>query len=661
MLTTGTVLGRRYEIQSKIGAGGMSDVYKANDRKLNRQVSIKILKRDYAEDQSFVTKFRNEAKAAASLNHPNIVNVYDVGEGDGIYYIVMEHIDGITLKKYIEYKKKLNIRESIEIAMQVARGLEAAHSKKIIHRDIKPQNIMISRDGKVKVTDFGIARAASAQTISSNAMGSVHYISPEQAKGGYCDERSDIYSLGITLYEMLTGKVPFEGESTVAVALQHIQGEIIPPRKVDPMIPVSLEKIILKCTQKRPDRRYSNVTELIEDLKKCLSMPNGDFVKPVTLVNSDETQIFTNSEVDQLKSQTASIRQAEEAYQMGLDEDGGGEPQYDSYEESLADTDSSFEKIVTFIMIVVVAFIALIGFSIGMRACGIFNLGTSSSSIVMQNSNSLTMVNLLGASVNDAESILKDMNLSLRITEYASSEEYDNGKIFYQSIAEGESVERSTVIEVKVSTGSNRAVISNVSGMTEKDARRTLYKSGFNNVAQTTSMSFSDTVPQGRVMGTNPEIGLSVDRDSEIVLVISAGPETDSVHVPDLSGKRSSRAEGLLTEEGLALGKTVQEASDSVTEGRIIRTVPESGSAVPKGSAVDIYVSAGSGTVKVPNVTYVPLSDATDYLKEYGLQLGEVTYEKVTDSSMVGLVVRQSVANKSIVERGTVVDLVVGQ
>lgn len=660
MLTTGTVLGRRYEIQSKIGAGGMSDVYKANDRKLNRKVSIKILKRDFADDQNFVTKFRNEARAAASLNHPNIVNVYDVGEGDGIYYIVMEHIDGITLKKYIEYKKKLNIRESIEIAMQVARGLEAAHSKKIIHRDIKPQNIMISRDGKVKVTDFGIARAASAQTISSNAMGSVHYISPEQAKGGYCDERSDIYSLGITLYEMLTGKVPFEGESTVAVALQHIQGEIVPPRKVDPMIPVSLEKIILKCTQKRPDRRYSNVTELIEDLKKCLTMPNGDFVKPVTLMSSDETQVFTNSEVDQLKSQTASIRQEEEAYQMGLDEDSA-QTQYDSYEDSLADTDSSFEKIVTFIMIGVVALIAVIGVSIGMRACGILNLGASSSSVVMQDPNSLTMINLLGTSVNDAESALKDMNLSLRITEYASSEEYDNGKIFYQSVPEGESIERSSVIEVKVSTGSNRTVISNVSGMSEKDARRTLYKSGFNNVSQTTTMSFSDTVAPGKVMGTSPEIGVSVDRDSEIVLIISAGPETDSLHVPDLSGKRSSKAEDLLSEEGLTLGKTIQEASDSVTEGRIIRTVPEAGASVPKGSSVDVYVSAGSGTVKVPNVTYVPLSDATAYLKEYGLQLGEVTYEKVTDTSMVGLVVRQSVKNKSIVEKGTVVDLVVGQ
>ena len=660
MLTTGTVLGRRYEIQSKIGAGGMSDVYKANDRKLNRKVSIKILKRDFADDQNFVTKFRNEARAAASLNHPNIVNVYDVGEGDGIYYIVMEHIDGITLKKYIEYKKKLNIRESIEIAMQVARGLEAAHSKKIIHRDIKPQNIMISRDGKVKVTDFGIARAASAQTISSNAMGSVHYISPEQAKGGYCDERSDIYSLGITLYEMLTGKVPFEGESTVAVALQHIQGEMIPPRKVDPMIPVSLEKIILKCTQKKPDRRYSNVTELIEDLKKCLTMPNGDFVKPVTLSANDGTQVFTNSEVDQLKSQTASIRQAEEAYQMGLDEDNS-ELVYDSYEDSLADTDSSFEKIVTFIMIGVVALIAVIGFSIGMRACGILNLGSSSSNVVMQNSNSVTMISLLGDSVNDAESALKDINLSLRIIEYASSEEYDNGKIFYQSVAEGEEVDRSSVIEVKVSTGSNRAVISNVSGMTEKDARRTLYKSGFNNVAQTTTMSLSDTVPQGRVMGTTPEIGLSVDRDSEIVLILSAGPETDSVHVPDLSGKKSSRAEGLLSEEGLTLGKSIQEASDSVTEGRITRTVPEAGTSVPKGSSVDVYVSAGSGTVKVPNVTYVPLSDATAYLKEYGLQLGEVTYEKVSDASMIGLVVHQSVKNKSIVERGTVVDLVIGQ
>ena len=250
MLKIGMFLGNRYEIISKIGSGGMADVYKAKCHKLNRFVAIKVLKPEFSQDQSFVSKFRMEAQSAACLSHPNIVNIYDVGEENGIYYIVMELIEGITLKKYIERRKKLEIRESIEVAMQVARGLEAAHAEHIIHRDIKPQNIMISKDGKVKVTDFGIARAASSQTISSNTMGSVHYISPEQARGGYCDERSDIYSLGITLYEMLTGRVPFEGDSTVAVALQHIQGEMVPPRQYEQLIPISLERIIMKCTQK---------------------------------------------------------------------------------------------------------------------------------------------------------------------------------------------------------------------------------------------------------------------------------------------------------------------------------------------------------------------------------------------------------------------------
>ena len=249
MLKIGMFLGNRYEIISKIGSGGMADVYKAKCHKLNRFVAIKVLKPEFSQDQSFVSKFRMEAQSAACLSHPNIVNIYDVGEENGIYYIVMELIEGITLKKYIERRKKLEIRESIEVAMQVARGLEAAHAEHIIHRDIKPQNIMISKDGKVKVTDFGIARAASSQTISSNTMGSVHYISPEQARGGYCDERSDIYSLGITLYEMLTGRVPFEGDSTVAVALQHIQGEMVPPRQYEQLIPISLERIIMKCTQ----------------------------------------------------------------------------------------------------------------------------------------------------------------------------------------------------------------------------------------------------------------------------------------------------------------------------------------------------------------------------------------------------------------------------
>ena len=234
MLKTGMIIAERYEIVGKIGTGGMADVYKAMDHKLNRFVAVKVLKPEFREDTTFIKKFRSEAQAAAGLTHPNIVNVFDVGDDGGVYYIVMELIEGITLKEYISKKGKLSIKEATSIAIQVSMGLEAAHSHGIVHRDVKPQNIIISTDGKVKVTDFGIARAASSNTISSNVMGSVHYSSPEQVRGGYSDEKSDIYSLGITLYEMVTGRVPFDGDTTVAIAIKHLQEEMVPPSVYTP-------------------------------------------------------------------------------------------------------------------------------------------------------------------------------------------------------------------------------------------------------------------------------------------------------------------------------------------------------------------------------------------------------------------------------------------
>ena len=279
MLRKGMFIADRYEILEQIGTGGMSDVYKAKCHKLNRYVAIKVLKKEFNEDRVFVSKFRAEAQSAAGLAHPNIVNVYDVGDEDGIYYIVMELVEGITLKKYIEKRGRIPYKEAVSIAIQVAKGMEAAHSHHIIHRDIKPQNIIISKDGKVKVTDFGIAKAATSSTINSSAMGSVHYISPEQARGGYSDERSDIYSFGVTLFEMVTGIVPFDGDSTVSVAVRHIQEEIPVPSTVAENIPVSIDKIILKCTQKKTERRYQTVSELMADLKKSLVMPDEDFVK----------------------------------------------------------------------------------------------------------------------------------------------------------------------------------------------------------------------------------------------------------------------------------------------------------------------------------------------------------------------------------------------
>ena len=301
MLKTGMIIAERYEIVGKIGTGGMADVYKAMDHKLNRFVAVKVLKPEFREDTTFIKKFISEAQAAAGLTHPNIVNVFDVGDDGGVYYIVMELIEGITLKEYISKKGKLSIKEATSIAIQVSMGLEAAHSHGIVHRDVKPQNIIISTDGKVKVTDFGIARAASSNTISSNVMGSVHYSSPEQVRGGYSDEKSDIYSLGITLYEMVTGRVPFDGDTTVAIAIKHLQEEMVPPSVYTPDLPYSLEQIILKCTQKSVDRRYSRMEDVIADLKHSLIDPQGDFVKLTTVDNDAKTVVISEEELGEIK------------------------------------------------------------------------------------------------------------------------------------------------------------------------------------------------------------------------------------------------------------------------------------------------------------------------------------------------------------------------
>ncbi len=351
MIKIGMMIGDRYEILEKIGTGGMSDVYKAKCHKLNRYVAVKVLKQEFSENENFVSKFRIEAQAAASLMHPNIVNVYDVGAENDIYYIVMELVEGITLKKYIERKARLSYKEAVSIAIQVSMGIEAAHNNHIIHRDIKPQNIIISREGKVKVTDFGIAKAATSNTITSNVMGSVHYTSPEQARGGYSDEKSDIYSLGITLFEMLTGRVPFNGETTVAIAIKHIQEEMASPKEFVPEIPGSVEAIVLKCCQKSPDRRYQNMAEVIADLKQSLISPDEDFVVARDMDEEASTRTISEAEMVQIKRKAQRQDAYEEQMRLSsqytrppLDEEYDGEEEY--YEEDEYDGgDSRMEKV----------------------------------------------------------------------------------------------------------------------------------------------------------------------------------------------------------------------------------------------------------------------------------------------------------------------------
>lgn len=394
MIKIGMMIVDRYEILEKIGTGGMSDVYKSKDHKLNRYVAVKVLKQEFSENANFVSKFRVEAQAAAGLMHPNIVNVYDVGEENDVYFIVMELVEGITLKKYIERKARLSVKEAISIAIQVSMGIEAAHNNHIIHRDIKPQNIIISKEGKVKVTDFGIAKAATSNTITSNVMGSVHYTSPEQARGGYSDEKSDIYSLGITMFEMLTGRVPFNGETTVAIAIKHIQEPLPSPREYVSEIPISVEQIVFKCCQKSPDRRYQTMGDLIVDLKQSLINPDEDFVK---MVNPDEeasTRMITDKDMVQIKKQSIKRDSMDEALRLKKDvrrkyqeedeeeedeEDVIGDEEEEDVEDDIDDEeeeyDSKMERVTTVLAVVAALLIGCIVLFLVGKTLGILPFG----------------------------------------------------------------------------------------------------------------------------------------------------------------------------------------------------------------------------------------------------------------------------------------------
>ena len=532
MVKDGIVLGKRYEVLSKVGAGGMADVYKGRDQMLNRYVAIKVLKKEFREDENFVRKFRSEAQASAGLLHPNVVNVYDVGEDRGLYYMVMELVEGITLKEYIEKKGRLSHKEVISIAIQMCSGIGAAHAAGIIHRDIKPQNIIISKDGKVKVTDFGIAKAVTSNTISTNAMGSVHYTSPEQARGGFSDQKSDIYSIGITLYEMVTGQVPFDGDSTVSVAIKHLQEEITAPSELVSDIPYSLEQIILKCTQKNAERRYPNTDELIQDLKRSLVDPDGDFVVIPPLGNAD-TLIITDEELDEIQN---SYDEDEDEY----DEDEYDEDEYDEdeYDEDEYDVDDGkrgkgsdevnpkmkkLTRILTVVVAIIIAFIVI--FAIG-RAAGIFRIGPESPN---ETEDMVEVPNVVGMTEDDAKETLNDEGLGFKVVSREESKEYEKGRVSEQKTEAGEEVAKNTTIEVVVSSGlvGDSITVPDVSGMTEDEAQSALENAGFRNISS--EFTYHDSVPSGQVIGTTPEANAEATEDTEIVMQVSKGAERKTV------------------------------------------------------------------------------------------------------------------------------------
>ena len=641
MLKTGTILDERYEILDVVGTGGMSTVYRAHDHRLKRYVAVKVLKTEYSNDANFVSKFKVEAQASAGLTHPNIVSVYDVCEDNGRYFIVMELVEGITLKEYITLNGRLTMDQSLDFAIQIASGLEAAHEHHVIHRDIKPQNIIVSKSGNLKVTDFGIAKAATSNTMSTAGMGSVHYISPEQARGGYSDERSDIYSLGITMYEMVTGRVPFEGDTNVAIALMHIQNEIIPPRELYPDIYSSFEKIIMKATQKKPERRYLTAAALIADLKRVKTNPNIDIVVAPVGAPTGPTQRITESEFQKIRTEAEArpvppgvtsaatpdrerlnqlINEAE-ADEYGYEEeiqtpqprrqsikkvadDDEDDYDYEPQHEEEEDVDPKLAKAVMIGGIAAAVIIAVIVFIVIGNIMGWFKFGksdeASSTAVSETETSSATteevvreMIDVVGYTQRAAEKSLKDAGFKNIKVETKNDDKVKAEYVISQNYKKGDKLPESTEIVIVVSIGAEEAAVPDVTGYTDDQATKVLNEAGFE---VQHSYQYSDDVEKDKVIQTQPEKNAKAAKGSKVTLVISNGKEVKTVQVPKVTGISESAARSSLEAVKLSVGNVSHENSDTEA-GLVISQSKSEGTEVEEGTSIDIVISDGPKVV----------------------------------------------------------------
>lgn len=644
MLNPGTMLSGRYEIIEMVGSGGMSEVYKAKCHVLNRFVAIKVLKPEFSSDVNFVTKFRIEAQSAAGLSHPNIVNVYDVGEDNGVYYIVMELVEGITLKEYIQKHGRIEPMEAIDFAIQIAQGVQAAHEHHTIHRDIKPQNIILANNGTLKVTDFGIAKAASSSTTTTNAMGSVHYISPEQARGGFSDERSDIYSLGITLYEMLTGHVPFEGENNVAIALMHIQSEMVSPREYYPDIPTSLEKIIRKCTQKKPERRYLTANALIADLHRVKENPNIDcIVVPKQTVPSSPTIEMTKQEMEMIKTgrqvdaaatqevpparpKTSEIQvnrpvmkpsQFDDLFPDDDDpedevseNDIGDDYQNDDEPEHDEDLDPRLKKIITVASVAIAVVLAILALVVIGNIAGWFPGGLfggkattekTTGSDVLAPTDALStaeqetvpMVNVVGLYKTAAEEQMKKNGFTNYTFQEQTDATVEKGYVISQSVDDGTAITKDTAITIVISSGKEMTSVPNVVNYEDSQATTLLEEAG---LKVTHGYAYDDNVEKDHVISSDPVAGTEVEEGSTVKIIISNGKEQKTVPVPKLEGMSEADAAAKLTELNL-VGAPTYEYSDTVKEGQVISQDPAVNTEVNEQSTVSYVVSKGQEKV----------------------------------------------------------------
>lgn len=550
----GRILGKRYEITEKIAQGGMSVVYKALDLNLNRYDAVKVLKEEFTSNDEILERFKQEANAVAFLSHPNIVNIYNVGSEGKIHYIVMEYVKGKTLKEIIRERGILSNEEMLNYSYQIARALESAHTNNIIHRDIKPQNIIITKDDLVKVTDFGIAKHSDSATITNSGkiIGSAHYFSPEQARGNMTDRRSDIYSLGIVMYEMATGEVPFDAESPITIALKHMQEPLPSPKKINPRISDGLEKIVLKATAKNPIDRYQRIEDLMVDLRTLM---NGERIENTQTFNQENTQIMgaVVPERDNMNSN-------------------------DIYDDEKPSNSKKKGLIIGLAMILVVVAGALIGDAVFSRPNG------ENPGVVEEEE--VAIPQIVGMTQEEAEAELAKFELTLEVQSTETSAEPEG--VVLRSIPEqGQMVKRGGSVAVVLSAGEEKLFVPDITGSTLEAAEIVLGNNGF--IMGAVTEGFSETVPQGEIISQDPLVNTSMPKGSAVNVLVSKGPEIVIADVPDLIGKTEREAQALLEARGLSLGTVAKvPTGDEAQNGRIVEQNIAKETEVKQGTKINV-------------------------------------------------------------------------
>ncbi|MEA5007877.1 Stk1 family PASTA domain-containing Ser/Thr kinase [Clostridium tyrobutyricum] len=541
----GTTLGNRYEVLEKIGEGGMAIVYKGKDKLLNRNVAVKILKEEFSSDTEFVKKFKREATAAASLSNNHIVNIYDVGSDNDINYIIMEYVSGKTLKQVIKENGKLAPNKAVELSIQIVKALECAHKNNIIHRDIKPHNILVTDDGTAKVTDFGIAKASNSVTItnSNRIMGSAHYFSPEQAKGSFVDFRTDIYSLGIVMYEMVTGRVPYDADSPVSVALKHIQEPVVPPKELDENIPDSLNKLILKAVEKEPIRRYQTMTAMLLDLNKIQNNQNPNIVDDD--FEEDMTRIMDPADVNN------AISAANNQNDKNNDNDDDEEELEDSVPSKKNILDPKKKR--NILLAALAVLIVVIGFIVGYNK-------------IYSGVAETTVPNIVGMKQSDAKSTVEAKKLKFVVAGKENSDK-PKGTVIKVLPKAGTKVKVNSEVRVSISGGKKQLTVPNVVGTDLDTAKDIITKSGLN--VGDISYKYSDNVSSGDVISQDPQSDSNVDDNSSIDLIVSNGPEIKYATVPDVTGRNIDEATSILENAGFKVAPSQVDTPDSSLAGKV--------------------------------------------------------------------------------------------